>query len=1373
MELRLTLVADDASTADVLVRAADGDTVGDLLSVLAGDGRVRIGSVLVVGEQPLFATDLVGLPPLLDGAVLRVTSARSGGGRRAGRPVATSPIRLDVVGGPDAGGSLALRPGRHRIGRGADLELTVADPHLSRVHAEVEVTASGITVRDVSSTNGLARVGTEGGVTAFGEGLVSVGDHLRIGQTTLAVRAGLARPLVGRPVGDGTVAMTRTSGTTSRWAPVTLTAPVPPGPTSAARFPWVQVLLPLPVCAVLAWLWGPQMLVFVLLGPLLAGGTAIGDRVGSRRGARAEQARHASALAAHEAARRDATAAERAHLAAIHPDPCAVLGAARTPTGRLWERSADAADGLVVRLGSATVAGATHEASASGAREAERLSLPEAPVTVDLSAVGSLGIRGAEELGVRTSTSLLLQLATLVTPDSLSIDALGDGPAWRWVGLLPHGHPDGVDVVATLHSRLERAPGDARAAVLLVPHSGLVATTPGLDDLVRRGPAHGVHVIVLDTDGHGLPADLGATLDVHPDPALVALSTSAALDGAPLLLDGVAPRRGESVARSLAPLRVAGSAVGSALPDRLALADLHGAPTAESVLAHWALRAGPVAVVGADASGAMALDLRRDGPHALVGGTTGAGKSELLRTLVAGLALGSAPEDLAFVLVDYKGGAAFGDLAGLPHVAALVTDLDSDLVERALVSLTAELRRRERILATTGAPDLDEHLRRGGEGLPRLVIVVDELRALVDELPAFVQGLVRIASLGRSLGVHLVLATQRPAGVVSADIAANVNLRIALRVRDRVDSEAIVGTPHAAVLPAGSPGRAIAAVAGGETTFQSALVTPDECPEPPLTVVGDGWEASGPARPLPPPKQVGVAETVRAAARLGGHAAAVAPWRPPLPEQLAWVEERSSTSALGLGLVDRPDEQRTDVLRWSPADDGHLAVVGGARSGRTTTLATVVGAVLADDASWQVHVLQATNALSGLSAARRVGSVVPLHDRELVGRFVDRLDAEVARRRGAGTDGPPRPSILVAIDGWDVLAGAVTDLSGHELLERLLGVLRDGPAVGVHAVATGGRALVQGRTGERFARRLALGSLDPTEALHLGLVASRSTTPRPPGRGIDVGTGHACHVARHGSGPEAGDDVCAVLALDRRRARIDAGPRPFRIEPLPTVVSADGILGQPGAIGVDADGGPVGFGAEDLHVLVAGPRRSGRSTALRALARAWAADGRTALLVATTPTDGVAHLSPDRVEEVAAHLRSHPATALLVDDVDHFGDGPLEALVLEAVATAARRGAPVAVSAESGALVTAFRGVAIQVAGRRTGLLLSPRGAADGDVLGVRVRGPREVVPGRGLLVRAGAAAVVQVVTDEQVLMSASTGEVCADPIVPAVQGAT
>jgi hypothetical protein len=270
-------------------------------------------------------------------------------------------------------------------------------------------------------------------------------------------------------------------------------------------------------------------------------------------------------------------------------------------------------------------------------------------------------------------------------------------------------------------------------------------------------------------------------------------------------MDGLAAELARELALGLAPVRDTSAVRGGGVPDRISLLTLLGMADvdADVVAQRWRARTelGPVPIGGA-AQEPFRVDLRHDGPHALVAGTTGSGKSELLQTLIAALALAHPPERLSFLLVDYKGGAAFKECVGFPHTVGFVTDLDGHLAQRALVSLNAELRRREHLLRDSGTKDLlDMEQRAPGRAPASLLIVIDEFATLAKEVPEFVDGVVDVAQRGRSLGVHLLLATQRPGGVVSENIRANTNLRIALRVNEAGESSDVIGAADAAHSP--------------------------------------------------------------------------------------------------------------------------------------------------------------------------------------------------------------------------------------------------------------------------------------------------------------------------------------------------------------------------------------------------------------------------------------------------------------------------------------------------------------------------------------------------------------------------------------------
>ena len=233
--------------------------------------------------------------------------------------------------------------------------------------------------------------------------------------------------------------------------------------------------------------------------------------------------------------------------------------------------------------------------------------------------------------------------------------------------------------------------------------------------------------------------------------------------------------------------------------------------------------------------------------------------------MIASLACANRPDEMTFVLVDYKGGSAFSDCAHLPHVTGMVTDLDAHLTQRALASLSAELTRRERVLAAAGAKDIEEYTERGGlqpryRPLPRLVIVIDEFASLVRDLPDFVTGLVGIAQRGRSLGIHLILATQRPSGVVSADIRANTNLRIALRVTDAAESADVIDAPDAAQISRATPGRGYVRLGHASLVpFQAGRIGGRQCRG------GHDRRAAGAARGVGWPGPPGTAPSGRSA----------------------------------------------------------------------------------------------------------------------------------------------------------------------------------------------------------------------------------------------------------------------------------------------------------------------------------------------------------------------------------------------------------------------------------------------------------------------------------------------------------------------------
>jgi S-DNA-T family DNA segregation ATPase FtsK/SpoIIIE len=660
-------------------------------------------------------------------------------------------------------------------------------------------------------------------------------------------------------------------------------------------------------------------------------------------------------------------------------------------------------------------------------------------------------------------------------------------PGWSWARWLPAGGPqvlvlDGAgaaDGVSAADGVLDRAAGAWTGHA-----AGPTGQPHGADLVVSVGtvpPGCRAAVRVLDARRVRITGPDGAARIV------------------PLV--GVTPEWAEHLARLLAgAARLGRSAAGPAvgqpdgprLPTAVPLTRAHGltkVPRPDALVARWADASGWAVPLGIGADGApVCLDLVRDGPHLLVAGTTGSGKSELLQTLLLGLALTRSPADLALVLVDFKGGASLGTCRALPHVVGQVTDLEPGLAARALAGLQAELRRRERVLAAHGVSDADV-LPPGT--LPRLVVVIDEFRALADDLPEFLPALLRVAALGRSLGVHLVLATQRPGGAVGPDLRANVGARIALRVTDPLESRDVLDDPAAARITAATPGRAVLRVGSAPPVLlQCAHATVP--PEAELPLVRRAPARPGRPRPVPPTTAHDgtaapdiatlLADSARRAARTLGHVPGAPPWLPPLPRRATAADlppaGRRDRAGLVLALGDDPDHQRRTTVTWDPAE-GHLAVLGRARSGRTTALVTLALAAL--ERGWTVHgIARDARALARLRHHPGYGGTVHPADAEAVARLLsdrgpDPFDDPTDHPGDNPGDDPsddsgpdpsrdtrraPRNPTLVLVDGAEDVRGTLPVAALRSGLAFALSA--DGPSVGGLASRVGPRLVLLG-----------------------------------------------------------------------------------------------------------------------------------------------------------------------------------------------------------------------------------------------------------------------------------------------------------------------
>lgn len=888
----------------------------------------------------------------------------------------------------------------------------------------------------------------------------------------------------------------------------------------------------------------------------------------------------------------ETAAAQHESLHWSHPDPAAVW----TLVGgeRMWERRPGDGDFCHVRVGTGTlplsttvVVPATPESDprdpmvddAVDRLLADRSTVPDLPVTVDLRAHPRIAVLGTPEEARGVIRAVICQLAVLHGPDVVRVTAKGTSADahWDWVKWLPH------------HGRSD-PPAGARHVMVVDGHA---ATTPGADTTtIAVGPLPGDCLRLGDGTG---PLE-------RPDSLTVVQAVVCA--------------------RALAPF-AGESAAGDGSADWSELVGV-GDPAALDVRRTWRPRVGGdhlrVAIGLTDQGDRVWVDLKEAarggmGPHGLCVGATGSGKSEFLRTLVLGLVATHPPEALNVVLVDFKGGATFLGLERLRHVAAVVTNLSEEahLVARMRDALAGEMTRRQRVLrAAGGFPGVTDYdaARAGGRDLPplpALFIVVDEFSELLTQHPDFAELFVAVGRLGRSLGMHLLLASQRLDEGRLRGLETHLSYRICLKTFSASESRAVLGTADAYELP-GTPGAAILKTASGDLVrFRSAYVSGAVAGAVPRHgqvarrfTARDAEAPAGPELPARASRAL-LDVVVDELADRGEPAHQV--WLPPLgvsPRLRGLLDDAGPQPPLVLpiGLVDNPFAQRRDTLTVDlRSAGGNVAIVGGPRSGKTTALhAVVVGlAQTHDPEAVQIYGLDfGGGSLSALRSLPHVGAVAGRLERDLARRIVGHVQALVRERETRRRDGTHdvQGDVFLVVDGWAV---ARQEFDGME--EAVSAIATQGLSLGVHVVVTASRwADIRPAVKDQLGTRVELCLGDPADS-EMDRKRARLLGTRPPGHGLTrEGLEFVLAVpCAHGT------DVAAVAARFTGRAAPAVRLLPAR------VVHAD-VVGQVGgqiAIGLGEDDMrpvAVDFGSHP-HLLILGATECGKTAALRTLCR--------------------------------------------------------------------------------------------------------------------------------------------------------------------------
>lgn len=1023
---------------------------------------------------------------------------------------------------------------------------------------------------------------------------------------------------------------------------------------------------------------------------------------------------------------RRAAQSQREALLWTNPEPTALWG--MVAGDRLWERRPTHDDFGEVRIATGRLAAALRliPPTTKPLADLEPLSalalrrfitthstVDRLPVGLRLGAFPVVAVRGTNPEQVRGLVrAMLAQLVVFHAPDNIRLALIADdqhAPEWEWMKWLPHArHPTMADAAGQrrLYARQPQELLDLLGPTFL--------DRPGFDPNSTVTPDEPMLIVIADEADY--PADyrllLGGLrnvvlLDIRlgetacaddaddPDVAIAAaLTLDVRPDGLESVIDGVRSGLGrpdqysrawaESLARSLSPLRSSTTGDGvESLQSSFDVTRLLGIGDARAfdVTALWrgpARRDHLRVPIGVGRDGQIVeLDIKESaqggmGPHGVLIGATGSGKSELLRTLVITLAATHSSEHLNFVLVDFKGGATFLGLDALSHTSAVITNLADELplVDRMQDSLHGELVRRQELLRRAGHSSLKEYEKARAEGaqlaaLPSLLVVVDEFSELLATKPEFVDLFVMIGRLGRSLGVHLLLASQRLDDGRIHQLESHLSYRIALRTFSAMESRSIIGVADAYELPS-DPGHGYLKI---DTTtlvrfkagyvsgpYEPETVTVDEVPpyaHHEVVPFTSGFVAR-PAAAVPQtvseeqPEAYSGTQTLlevltRRLADHGPKARQV--WMPPLGASpsldmllpgIVPHRDRGLTAAswpgsgrlrVPVGLIDRPFEQRRDLLTADLSGAaGHIAIVGAPQSGKSTMLRTLIMSLSVTHTPREVQFYCLDfggGALSTIAGLPHVGSVASRRDRDRVKRTVAEIsqllqqreqaftehgiDSMAAYRKlcAAGTVNDRYGEVFLVVDGWFTLRQDYDEFEA-----RITELATIGLGYGLHVVITASRwseirPSLRDLLGTRFELRLG----DPLES-EVGSRAA-ATVPAVPGRGLTSGGLHFVaalpRLDLRTTSDDIGDAVTAAVG------EIDGdwtGPRAPGVRLLPTRLPAERLSAPVGNLRV-----PIGWDEDRLaevvhdfsavpHLLVFGDAETGKTNLLRLIAKA-------------------------------------------------------------------------------------------------------------------------------------------------------------------------
>jgi DNA segregation ATPase FtsK/SpoIIIE, S-DNA-T family len=813
---------------------------------------------------------------------------------------------------------------------------------------------------------------------------------------------------------------------------------------------------------------------------------------------------------------------------------------------KLWERTSSYTDFLSLRIGVGSVPSTmkikyTKQAIVMESdpliMEPQNIALeynkiPNMPVTVNLVSSEICGIAGEESKTMELAEILMLQMITHHGYDDIRIVILtseNQFDRWNWLKHLPHIWNDSFSsryilcgkamshtVLGELNSIIKVRDLKSNEGinlphyVFIVDDVSLLENEPINKYLYNKSAKLGVSTIFIAQNQAYLPMNCTAIITFSGKSGEFAnRSTGEKIIFTP---DKIDVNNYEQASRKLAPLRISDSTADFSLPKSISLMGIFRAKTTSDVdvIGRWNKNKtykGMSVPIGAKAGSSLFnLDLHETGhgPHGLVAGTTGSGKSELLQSIIISLAINYHPHDLVFVLIDYKGGGMADVFKGMPHLVGTITNLGGNQTTRALLSIKSELMSRQRIFSEYGVNNIDKYQKlyysrkdAAMPPIPHLIMIADEFAELKQDQPDFMKELVSTARVGRSLGVHLILATQKPAGVVDDQIWSNSKFKICLKVQDEADSKDVIKKPDAAMIK--EPGRAYIQVGNDEIfeLFQSAFSGADYDPDGEMQKTENRKKRiykialNGRAEQIFPleedktpknelPTQLkALVDYIIMASKKNSIEALSGPWLPPLPEilymndvfnqnpidmqkHITW--QNKDILKAPIGIVDDPRSQKQLPLDIDFASEGNLFIYGSPGTGKTYLIKTLCMSLAYCYSSAQVNIYIMDfggTSLKVFESLPHCGGVITIEQESLIDQFVIFIFRTIDERKKLFEDsgregfndyrlkGGNLPAIIIIIDNYFALSETYPDID-----DRMIVLAREGNKYGIFMVVS-------------------------------------------------------------------------------------------------------------------------------------------------------------------------------------------------------------------------------------------------------------------------------------------------------------------------------